>query len=151
MSTNKERLAHFDVELKKRILVLDGSTGAYMQGFNLQEDDFRGKRFALHDKPLRGNGDVLCLTKPDAVTQVHDAYLTAGADIVETNTFGGTTISQAEYGLEAYVREINEAGARLAREACDRFEAQDGKPRLVAGALGPTTKLLSRTVAPGAK
>ena len=143
MSMHAERIAHFDGELKRRILILDGSTGAYMQDLNLQEDDFRGARFAKHDKPLRGNGDVLCLTKPDVVSEVHDAYLRAGADILETNTFGGTFISQAEYGLEAFAREINEEGAQLARAACDRAEAQDGKPRLAAGALGPTTKLLS--------
>jgi 5-methyltetrahydrofolate--homocysteine methyltransferase len=117
--------------------------GAYMQGFNLQEADFRGARFAGHDKPLRGDGDVLCLTRPDLVARVHDAYLAAGCDIIETNTFGATAISQGEYGLEGFVREMNEAGAAIARASCDAAQARDGKPRLVAGALGPTTKLLS--------
>jgi 5-methyltetrahydrofolate--homocysteine methyltransferase len=142
--TREQRLAHFNAAASRRILVLDGSTGAYLQGFGLTEADYRGQRFADHEKPLRGNFDILCLTRPDVVTEVHEGYLAAGCDIVTTDTFaGGTRISQAEYGLEGVVGEINEAGARLARAACDRAEARDGRPRLVAGAMGPTTKLLS--------
>ncbi|MGE3303822.1 MAG: homocysteine S-methyltransferase family protein, partial [Hyphomonadaceae bacterium] len=141
--TRAERLARMDEELKRRVLVLDGSMGAYLQGFGLKEEDYRGKRFADHKALLKGNNDVLSLTRPDVIARVHEDYLKAGVDIIETNTFSATTISQAEYELQAIVRDLNEEGARIARAACDRFEAADGRPRLVAGALGPTTKLLS--------
>ncbi|HYD73696.1 MAG TPA: homocysteine S-methyltransferase family protein, partial [Candidatus Binatia bacterium] len=139
----EQRLAAMNAELAKRILVLDGSMGAYLQGFGLTSGDFHGQRFANHKTPLKGDSDVLTLTRPAIITKVHEAYIAAGADIVSTNTFTATPISQAEYGLEAHVREMNVDGARLAREACDRAEAADGKPRAVAGSLGPTTKLLS--------
>lgn len=139
----EERLAALNAELARRILILDGSMGAYLQGFGLKSEDFHGARFAGHNAPLKGDSDVLTLTQPDIITKVHDAYLAAGADIISTNTFTATPISQAEYGLEACVREMNVDGARLAREACDRAEAADGKPRAVAGSVGPTTKLLS--------
>ncbi len=142
-SARDARLAHFARALETRILVLDGSMGAYLQRYGLKEEDYRGTRFADHASPLRGDADLLCLTRPDIITEVHQAYLDAGCDIVETNTFGGTAISQAEYGMEQIVREMNEAGARLAREACNKAEAKDGRPRLVAGSMGPTTKLLS--------
>jgi 5-methyltetrahydrofolate--homocysteine methyltransferase len=138
-----ERLAHFDAERARRILTLDGSMGAYLQGYSLKEEDYRGDRFPDHPSPLRGDVDLLCLTRPHIIKEVHAAYLNAGVDLIETNTFGGTFISQAEYGLQAIVREVNEAGARIAREACDEAQAKDGKPRLVAGSMGPTTKLLS--------
>jgi 5-methyltetrahydrofolate--homocysteine methyltransferase len=138
-----KRLAAINAELAKRILILDGSMGAYLQGFGLKSEDFHGDRFAGHSSPLQGNNDLLSLTKPDIITQVHDAYLSAGADIIETNTFSATRISQAEYALADVAYELNVEGARLAREACDTFEKIDGKPRVVAGALGPTTKLLS--------
>jgi 5-methyltetrahydrofolate--homocysteine methyltransferase len=138
-----ERLAKINAELARRILVLDGSMGAFLQGFHLVDADFRGERFAHHPGALKGNNDLLVLTRPDIITQVHEAYLEAGADIIETNTFSATTISQAEYVLEDVARELNVEGARLARAACDAFEAKDGRPRIVAGALGPTTKLLS--------
>lgn len=139
----KERLAAIDAEMKKRILILDGSMGAYLQGFGLTEADYRKGRFEDHKDALKGNNDLLHLTRPDVIARVHEDYLNAGVDIIETNTFSGTEISQAEYHLESVVRDINEQGARVAREVCDRFEAKDGKPRVVAGALGPTTKLLS--------
>ncbi len=138
----EQRLSALNAELAKRILVLDGSMGAYLQGFGLQAEDFHGERFADHRMSLKGDTDVLTLTRPEVIVKVHDAYLEAGADIVSTNTFTATPISQAEYGLEAHVREMNVDSARLAREACDRAEA-DGKPRAVAGSVGPTTKLLS--------
>jgi 5-methyltetrahydrofolate--homocysteine methyltransferase len=141
--TREQRLAALNVELAKRILILDGSMGAYLQGFGLTSEDFHGARFADHASALKGNNDLLSLTKPDVITQVHEAYLAAGADIIETNTFSATRISQAEYGLADIAYELNLEGARLAREACDKFEKIDGKPRAAAGALGPTTKLLS--------
>lgn len=138
-----KRLTALNAELAKRILILDGSMGAYLQGFGLKAEDFHGDRFAAHASSLKGNNDLLTLTRPDVITQVHDAYLAAGADIIETNTFSATRISQAEYALEEVAYELNLEGARLARAACDKFEKADGKPRAVAGALGPTTKLLS--------
>ena len=139
----EQRLAALDRELARRILILDGSMGAYLQGFRLTAADFHGDRFADHRMPLKGDSDVLTLTRPDIIAQVHQAYLAAGADIISTNTFTATPISQAEYGLEAHVREMNVESARLARAACDKAEAEDGKPRAVAGSVGPTTKLLS--------
>lgn len=141
--TREQRLTALNAELAKRILILDGSMGAYLQGFGLKAEDFHGARFADHVSSLKGNNDLLTLTRPDVITQVHDAYLNAGADIIETNTFSATRISQAEYALEELAYELNLEGARLARAACDKFEAADGRPRAVAGALGPTTKLLS--------
>lgn len=138
-----KRLTALNAELAKRILILDGSMGAYLQGFGLKAEDFHGDRFAAHASSLKGNNDLLTLTRPDVITQVHDAYLAAGADIIETNTFSATRISQAEYALEEVAYELNLEGARLARAACDKFEKADGKLRAVAGALGPTTKLLS--------
>lgn len=139
----EQRLKAINAELQKRILILDGSMGAYLQGFGLSAEDFHGERFADHKAPLKGNNDLLLLTRPDVIAQVHEAYLGAGADIIETNTFSATRISQAEYDLADIAYELNVEGARIARAACDAFEAKDGKPRVVAGALGPTTKLLS--------
>ncbi|MFN3462658.1 MAG: homocysteine S-methyltransferase family protein [Terricaulis sp.] len=139
----EQRLTALNAELAKRILILDGSMGAYLQGFGLKSEDFHGDRFAAHASSLKGDNDLLTLTRPDIITQVHVAYLAAGADIIETNTFSATRISQAEYALEEVAYELNLEGARLARAACDKFEKADGKPRAVAGALGPTTKLLS--------
>jgi 5-methyltetrahydrofolate--homocysteine methyltransferase len=141
--TRAERIAAFEIERTRRVLTLDGSMGAFVQTFGLKEPDYRGKVFADHPGSLKGNTDVLNLTRPDVVTKVHEAYLAAGIDIVETNTFSATTISQAEYSLEGAVDELNIEGARLARVAADAAEKKDGRPRLVAGALGPTTKLLS--------
>jgi 5-methyltetrahydrofolate--homocysteine methyltransferase len=139
----QQRIAALESEMAKRILILDGSMGAYLQGFKLSSNDFHGTRFTEHPMSLKGDSDALVLTRPDIVTRVHEAYLAAGAEIVSTNTFTATPVSQAEYALEEVVYEINVEGARLAREACDKFEAQDGKPRAVAGSVGPTTKLLS--------
>jgi len=139
----EQRLAALNGELAKRILILDGSMGAYLQGFGLTSEDFHGDRFAGHKTPLKGDSDVLTLTRPEVITKVHEAYIGAGADIISTNTFTATPISQAEYGLEAFAREMNFESAVLARAACDRAEKADGVPRAVAGSLGPTTKLLS--------
>lgn len=139
----QQRLAALDAELKERILILDGSMGAYLQGFGLTSNDFHGTRFIEHPMSLKGDTDLLSLTQPQIVTKVHEAYLAAGADIISTNTFTANPISQAEYALEEIVREINVESAVLARAACDAAEARDGRPRAVAGAVGPTTKLLS--------
>ena len=128
--------------LAERVLVLDGATGTMQQAYGLEEDDYRGKRFASHDLPLKGNGDVLSLTRPDVVEAIHRAYLEAGADIIETNTFTATRIAQADYGLEGAVRDINLAAARIARRAADAFAAGD-RPRWVAGVLGPTNRSAS--------
>ena len=128
--------------LRERILVLDGAMGTMIQQRGLVEEDFRGARFADHPTPLKGNNDLLVLTRPEVVASIHDAYLEAGADIVETNTFGATSIAQADYGLQAHAREMNAAAARIAREACDRHATPE-RPRFVAGALGPTPRTAS--------
>jgi 5-methyltetrahydrofolate--homocysteine methyltransferase len=138
-----DRFAALQKIADERIVILDGSWGVFFQGMDLKDEDFRGEAFKAHSRPLKGNFDLLCLTRPDLVRHVHDRYLEAGADITSTNTFSATSIAQADYGLEASVRAINVAAARIAREACDAFEAKDGAPRLVAGAIGPTNKTLS--------
>ncbi len=138
-----ERLAALNAELAQRIVLLDGSMGAYLQGFGLTSNDFHGERFVEHPSALKGDNDLLCLTRGDIIMQVHHAYLAAGADIVSTNTFNATRISQADYALEDVVYEMHVEAARIARAAGDEFEALDGRPRAVAGAMGPTTKLLS--------
>lgn len=127
----------------ERVLVLDGAMGTMIQRHRLEETDFRGERFANHERPLKGNNDVLCLTRPDIIRGIHAEYLAAGADLVETNTFSATSIAQADYGLEDWAFRINEAAARLAREAADEAEERTGVPRFVAGALGPTNKTAS--------
>jgi len=130
--------------LARRILVLDGAMGTMLQRLRLGEADYRGARFAAHGHDLKGDHDVLALTRPDAVRRVHDAYLDAGADVIETNTFNGTAISQADYGLEGVVRELNREAARIARAAADDWTRRDpGRPRYVAGSMGPTNKTLS--------
>ncbi|HTE06300.1 MAG TPA: homocysteine S-methyltransferase family protein, partial [Planctomycetota bacterium] len=130
--------------MAQRILILDGAMGSMIQRHPLTEADFRGARFAAHGKDLKGDNDLLVLTQPDIVRGIHEAYLAAGADIIETNTFSGTSIAQADYGLESAVRDINLAAARLARAAADAATAADpSRPRFVAGALGPTNRTLS--------
>lgn len=129
---------------RERILVLDGSWGVMIQREGLSEEDFRGERFLAHPMPLKGDNDLLCLTRPNLVTQLHDAYFEAGADIAETNTFNATAISQADYGLSGAARDINLAAARLARNAADRWtRLTPEKPRFVAGAIGPLSRTLS--------
>ena len=131
-------------ELKKRILVLDGAMGTMIQRYGLEEEDFRKGWFEDHSESLKGNNDILVLTRPDVIKAIHAAYLEVGADIIETNTFGGTTIAQADYHLEGAVYDINYHGAKIAREVCDEFTAKNpDKPRFVAGSMGPTTKLAS--------
>ena len=128
--------------LNERILVLDGAAGTYIQGEKLSEADYRGERFADWPKDVAGNNDLLILTKPDLIRQMHADYLAAGADIIETNTFSSTTIAQADYGMEEYAYELNVEGARLAREAADAASTPE-KPRFVAGAIGPTNRTAS--------
>ena len=128
---------------RERILVLDGAMGTVIQGHKFTEGDFRGSRFVEWSRDLRGNNDLLNLTQPEAIRDIHLAYFRAGADIVETNTFSCTTIAQADYGMEALVDELNRDGARLAREAADLAEKEDGRPRFVAGAIGPTNRTAS--------
>ncbi|MGZ5236757.1 MAG: homocysteine S-methyltransferase family protein [Caldimonas sp.] len=128
--------------LEQRILILDGAMGTMVQRFRLTEADYRGERFKDHPKDLKNNGDLLVLTRPDVIRDIHEGYLAAGADIIETNTFGATTIAQDDYGLGPIARELNVAAARLAREAADKFSTPD-KPRFVAGALGPTPRTAS--------
>lgn len=128
--------------LDKRILVLDGALGSLIQQYGLTEADFRGDLFQDHPCPLSGDNDVLCLTRPDVISEIHRQYLEAGADIIETNSFNATTISQADYQMEARVYDINRAAATLARQAADAAST-DSKPRFVAGSMGPTNKTAS--------
>jgi 5-methyltetrahydrofolate--homocysteine methyltransferase len=128
----------------ERILILDGAMGTMIQRRKLSESDFRGTRLAGHSRELKGNNDLLVLTRPDVILEIHREYLEAGADIIETNTFSSQAISQADYGLEALSYELNVEGARLARQAADEFTARTpGRPRFVAGSLGPTNRTLS--------
>src|SRR5512146_3295937 len=128
--------------LVRRIVVLDGAMGTMLQRQGLTEADYRGERFRDHPRDLNGDNEVLQFTRPDVVSAVHDSYLAAGADIIETNTFGATSIAQADYGLAALAREMNVVGAQLARAACDRCATPE-RPRFVAGALGPTPRTAS--------
>ncbi|WOE75788.1 homocysteine S-methyltransferase family protein [Alterisphingorhabdus coralli] len=126
---------------KERILLFDGGYGTAIQNRNLEEADYRGDMEVTADQ--KGNNDILSITRPDVIADIHDEYIAAGSDIIETNTFSANTISQADYAAEHLVRDINIASARVAREACDRATAKDGRPRFVAGAIGPTNKTLS--------
>lgn len=130
--------------IKNRILVLDGAMGTMLQRYNFSEEDFRGERFKDFPHSLKGNNDLLSLTQPQAIKAVHAAYYEAGADIVETNTFSGTTIGMADYHLEEYVYELNYESAKIAREVADEFTARNpDKPRFVAGSIGPTNRTAS--------
>jgi len=130
--------------LSQRVLVLDGAMGTMLQRYQLQEEDFRGKRFADHPVDLRGNNDILSLTQPTIVREIHEAYLEAGADIIETNTFNATSISQSDYSTEEYVYEINKVSAEIAVAAASEITAHDpSRPRFVAGAIGPTNRTAS--------
>ncbi|MBP6748177.1 MAG: homocysteine S-methyltransferase family protein [Xanthomonadaceae bacterium] len=159
-----DRVAALEAALAQRILIVDGAMGTMIQRYDLQEGDYRGERFAEgfdakavtdhahaagcacgHEhRDQKGNNDLLSLTRPDIIAEIHRGYLDAGADLIETNTFNSTTISLADYGLEHLARELNEAGARLARSACDVAEAATpSKPRFVIGVLGPTSRTAS--------
>lgn len=137
-------MVHIKDILQKRILVLDGAMGTMLQRYKFKEEDFRGDRFKDWEHPLQGNNDLLSLTQPKAIAEVHRKYFAAGADIVETNTFSGTTIAMADYHMEDLVYELNYESARIAKEVADRFtESEPDKPRFVAGSIGPTNKTAS--------
>jgi 5-methyltetrahydrofolate--homocysteine methyltransferase len=141
-SVRNARLDWMHREAKKRLLLLDGSWGVMIQGFKLKEDDFRGGRFGNHASELKGNNDLLTLTKPEIIRDIGRQYLEAGADFIETNTFNSNFTSQEDYGLGHLVGELNEAGAKLARELCDQYTTAE-RPRLVAGVLGPANRTAS--------
>ncbi|MGH6625579.1 MAG: homocysteine S-methyltransferase family protein [Burkholderiaceae bacterium] len=128
--------------LARRIAILDGAMGTMIQRFRLNEAQYRGERFKDFHKDVKGNNELLSLTRPDVIADIHEGYLAAGADLIETNTFGATTIAQADYEMADLAREMNLASAQLARAACDKYSTPD-KPRFVAGALGPTPKTAS--------
>ncbi|WP_179021223.1 homocysteine S-methyltransferase family protein [Winogradskyella forsetii] len=130
--------------LQKRILVLDGAMGTMLQQYNFTEEDFRGERFKDYPSSLKGNNDLLSLTQPKAIAEIHAKYFEAGADIVETNTFSGTTIAMADYDMEDLVYELNFESAKIAKQVADKFtKANPEKPRFVAGSIGPTNKTAS--------
>ena len=137
MSTIKE-------EIQKRILVLDGAMGTMLQAYKFSEEDFRGERFKDYPTPLQGNNDLLSITQPEAIKEVHAKFLEVGADIIETNTFSATTIAMADYQMEDLVYELNFQSAKIARETADDFTRREpDKPRFVAGSMGPTNRTAS--------
>ena len=142
ISDRQDRIAALKAALEKRILILDGAAGTFIQGYELDEAGYRGERFADWHCDIRGNNDILILSRPEIVSDMHNAYLNSGADIIETNTFSATTIAQGDYGMEDLATELNFEGARLARAAADAA-ATDDKPRFVAGAIGPTNRTAS--------
>jgi 5-methyltetrahydrofolate--homocysteine methyltransferase len=130
--------------IKNRILVLDGAMGTMLQAYKFSEEDFRGERFKEYPIPLQGNNDLLSITQPEAIKTIHGKYFEAGADIIETNTFSGTTIAMADYQLEDLVYEINYQSAKIAKEVAEEYTAREpNKPRFVAGAIGPTNRTAS--------
>jgi len=140
----QDRRTALDEAVRQRILVLDGAMGTMIQSYTLDESGYRGDRFKDFGRDVRGNNDLLNLSQAGIVREIHDAYLDAGADIIQTNTFNSTTISQADYGMESLVAELNREGARIAREAADAATAKNpDKPRFVAGSLGPTNRTAS--------
>ena len=142
--TRQERIAALKAAAKQRVLILDGSWGVMIQQRGLDEADYRGEVFKEASGQLKGDNDLLCLTRPDIIADLHDQYYAAGADISETNTFSATSIGQGEYGLQAAVRDINLRGAQIAREVADRWTAKEPqKPRFVAGSIGPLPVMLS--------
>lgn len=131
-------------ELNKRILIIDGAMGTMIQRYKLEEEDYRGDRFKDWHTDVKGNNDLLSITRPEIIQEIHELYLAAGADIIETNTFSSTTIAQADYDMQSLAYEMNVASAQCARKAADKFTAQNpAKPRFVAGAIGPLNKTLS--------
>src|ERR1700741_4466958 len=142
--TRAERIAALKAAARQRVLVLDGSWGVMIQKRGLAEADYRGDRFKDHPGQLKGDNDLLCLTRPDIIADLHDQYFAAGADISETNTFSATSIAQADYALQGAVRDINLEAARLAREVAARWTAKTpDRPRFVAGSIGPLNVMLS--------
>ena len=147
MRVGAAAMSTLDDLLARRILIIDGAMGTMIQRRKLVEADYRGERFRNHGRDLKGDTDILVLTRPDVVADIHREYLAAGADIIETNTFNSTAIAQADYALEGHVRDLNVAAARLARDAAARWTARTpDKPRFVAGALGPTNR--TATISP---
>ncbi len=131
-------------EIKNRILVLDGAMGTMLQAYKFSEEDFRGERFKDYPTPLQGNNDLLSITQPKAIKTIHGKYFEAGADIIETNTFSGTTIAMADYQMEDLVYELNYQSAKIAKEVAEEFSAREpNKPRFVAGSIGPTNRTAS--------
>ena len=128
--------------LTQRIVILDGAMGTMIQQYKLTESDYRGARFAAHSTDVKGNNELLSLTRPDVISEIHEQYLAAGADLIETNTFGATSIAQDDYGLPELAYEMNLVSAQLAKKACEKFSTPD-KPRFVAGAFGPQPKTAS--------
>jgi len=142
--TRKERIAALEREVKERILILDGAMGTMIQRYKLDEEGYRGTRFKDHKRDLKGNNDLLVLTKPEIISEIHNAYLEAGADIIETNTFNAQAVSQSDYDLADIAYEMNVAAAKIAREAADAWTKKTpDKPRFVAGAIGPTNRTAS--------
>lgn len=140
----QERISALKAISKERVLILDGSWGVMIQKRGLVEADYRGERFANHKMELKGNNDLLCITRPDIISDLHDQYFAAGADISETNTFSATTIAQADYECGDAVYDINFEGAKLARASADAWTVKEPhKPRFVAGSVGPLNKMLS--------
>ena len=137
----KQRLADLHAALKDRILVLDGAMGTMIQSLDLSETDYRGKQFADFHKDLKGNNDLLSITQPHLIRDIHTSFLEAGADIIETNTFNATRTSMSDYDLEDFAGEINRQSGKIARQAADNFTSlTPDKPRFVAGVIGPTTR-----------
>ncbi|MGE0339094.1 MAG: homocysteine S-methyltransferase family protein, partial [Xanthobacteraceae bacterium] len=147
MSARKLQTSALETELrelaKERILVLDGAWGTMIQALSLDESGYRGARFDAWNREVRGNNDILNISKPEAIRDISLAYFRAGADICSTNTFSSTRIAQADYGMEEFVHELNFQGAKLAKEAALIVEKEDGRRRFVAGALGPTNRTAS--------
>jgi 5-methyltetrahydrofolate--homocysteine methyltransferase len=139
----KDRIDALFASLDERILLLDGAMGTMIQGYGLSEDDYRGERFSAWDRDLKGNNDLLSITRPAVIRDIHNQFLEAGADIIETNTFNSNAPSMADYGMESLVAELNTTSARLARECADAFAVKTGQTRFVAGALGPTNRTAS--------
>jgi len=142
--TREQRIAALKAAAAQRILIIDGAMGTMIQRYRLDEAGYRGERFKDWRSDIKGNNDLLVLSQPQIIREIHEAYFAAGADIIETNTFNAQRISMADYGMEELSHEINVAAARLAREAADAYEAKDpGRPRVVAGAIGPTNRTAS--------
>src|SRR5436190_7575686 len=142
--TREQRIAALKAAAAERILIIDGAMGTMIQRYKFSEAEFRGKRFAKHAKPVQGNNDLLVLTKPEAIAEIHEAYVAAGADIISSNTFNAQRISLADYGMEDLAYEMNLAAATLARAAADAATKNTpDRPRFVAGALGPTNRTAS--------
>ncbi|HNX05616.1 MAG TPA: homocysteine S-methyltransferase family protein, partial [Opitutales bacterium] len=139
----RKRIAHLEKLLKERIVMLDGPRGTMIQKAGPTEADFRGERFRDYPRPLKGNNDLLNLTRPELIEGIHRQFFEAGADIAGTNTFNSNAISQADYGTQELCRELNLAAARIARKAADAFTAKTGRPTFVAGACGPTNRTAS--------